>query len=425
MEETKENYILEGLKEIEAEKKAVKQMGNGEEIGKKLNKIHRPNLDWKSILIIFVLLCFGGIVSFIRAHSVDEKIFGIEGQSIIKFIIFTIIGIVISIAIYFIDYSKINKYSNIFYILATLSILFALMCGTVINGIPHLRLGTITFSSAVISTPLYIIAFVGFINKLDKECKLKKIISQYTNININVNLFKIIFLSITSILLLILIPSKTSAFILGLTYLIIGTAKISQMKENKVKNILKLWGMPVIMGIFLLIYILGVSPYIWQRLTLSFNPERDPSGGGWIGINRKMIIQSAKLMGEAEDVSAAITLFDEGTNYAFISILAHYGWIACIGIIVVILALSIKLIINTTKIKDDYGKYLIVGIASIFILQSIFNVLMNLNLWIEADFNLPFISYGGASLIVNMISLALTLSVYRRKDITIIHTTRK
>ena len=69
------------------------------------------------------------------------------------------------------------------------------------------------------------------------------------------------------------------------------------------------------------------------------------------------------------------------------------------------------------KIKDEYGKLLIIGISSMFILESIFNILMNLNLWIEADFNIPFISYGGLNMIVNLISLGLVLSVYRRKDI--------
>lgn len=420
IEEIKENYILEGLKEIDAEEKAIKQMGDGEEIGKKLNKIHRPKFDWKLVLIILVLLCFGGLVSFIRASSIDEKIFGIEGQSIIKFITFTIVGIIISVAIYYVDYSKIKKYSNIFYILATLSILFALWFGTLIGGVPHLCLGTITFSPAVIAMPLYIIAFVGFINNLDRESKLEKIIFQYISIKVNINLLKIIVLSIISLMLLIAIPSTTSAFILGLTYLITGTVKIAQMKENKVKNILKLWVIPTVIGIVLLTYILGVSPFRWYRLTLSFNPEQDPSGVGWLGINRKTIIQSAQLIGEVEEyTSEAITLFDEGTNFAFISILAHYGWIVSIGIVVAILALSIKLIINTIKIKDIYGKLLIVGISCMFILQSIFNILMNLNLWIEANFNLPFVSYGGANLVVNLMSLALILSVYRRKDIIV------
>ena len=42
---------------------------------------------------------------------------------------------------------------------------------------------------------------------------------------------------------------------------------------------------------------------------------------------------------------------------------------------------------------------------------------MNLNLGIESNFNIPFVSYGATNLIINMMSLALILSVYRRKDI--------
>mgnify|MGYP005768324387 CR=1 FL=1 len=69
------------------------------------------------------------------------------------------------------------------------------------------------------------------------------------------------------------------------------------------------------------------------------------------------------------------------------------------------------------KIKDNYGKLLVIGISSMFILQSIFNILINLNLWIDFSFNLPFVSYGGVNLIVNIVSLALVLSIYRKKDI--------
>ena len=54
-----------------------------------------------------------------------------------------------------------------------------------------------------------------------------------------------------------------------------------------------------------------------------------------------------------------------------------------------------------------------------FILHAIFNILMNLNLWIESGFNFPFVSYGGANLVINMMSLALILSIYRKKDIII------
>lgn len=139
--------------------------------------------------------------------------------------------------------------------------------------------------------------------------------------------------------------------------------------------------------------------------------------GGWLGINRELIINSAQNIGEAEDMSNAIEIFDEGTNFAFISILAHYGWIITISMVITIVILSLKLIINSVKIKDIYGKLIIIGISSMFIMQSLFNILMNLNMGIEANFNIPFVSYGRIELIINMLSVSIILSIYRRKDI--------
>ena len=47
LKEAKENLVLEGMEEQKAEQEAIKQMGNAEEIGKKLNKIHKPKMEWK------------------------------------------------------------------------------------------------------------------------------------------------------------------------------------------------------------------------------------------------------------------------------------------------------------------------------------------------------------------------------------------
>ena len=99
-------------------------------------------------------------------------------------------------------------------------------------------------------------------------------------------------------------------------------------------------------------------------------------------------------------------MFDEGTNFAFISILAHYGWVISLGMVAAVIILSTKLIVNAVQLKDMYGKLVTIGISSMFILQSVFNILMNLNLWIEADFNIPFVSYGGVNLVINIICLA-------------------
>lgn len=411
IEESKENYIEEGMQEEEAEEKAIVQMGNAEEIGKKLNKIHKPKLDWKLLIILIVLLGFGFLVAFTR----ETKIVSYKFDFIARYISSAIVGGILSIFIYFIDYTKIKKYSNIFYIIATLFMVYSLLFGIKINGLSYIYFSLITFSPVIIAMPLYIIAFVGFINE-EKQYKKNIII---LNRDINLKLLKIISLSIISIIILAIIPSITSAFMLGLIYLIIGSVKLVQTKTNIKRNLLMLWGIPTILGLILLLGVMIEKPYIVDRFVAVYNPESQADCYGWIPLNRKIIINSAQTFGEADDTSNALEIFDEGTNYAFISILAHYGWVVSVVIVIAVLALSIELIINSIKIKEINGKLLIIGMSSMFILQSIFNILMNLNLIIDANFNLPFVSYGRLNLIVNMICLTLVLSIYRRKDILI------
>lgn len=412
IEESKENYIEEGMQEEEAEEKAIVQMGNAEEIGKKLNKIHKPKLDWKLLIILIVLLGFGFLVAFTR----ETKIVSYKFDFIARYISSAIVGGILSIFIYFIDYTKIKKYSNIFYIIATLFMVYSLLFGIKINGLSYIYFSLITFSPVIIAMPLYIIAFVGFINE-EKQYKKNIII---LNRDINLKLLKIISLSIISIIILAIIPSITSAFMLGLIYLIIGSVKLVQTKTNIKRNLLMLWGIPTILGLILLLGVMIEKPYIVDRFVAVYNPESQADCYGWLPLNRKIIINSAQTFGEADDTSNALEQIDEDVNYAFISILAHYGWIVSIGIVIAVLALSIELIINSIKIKEINGKLLIIGMSSMFILQSIFNILMNLNLIIDANFNLPFVSYGRLNLIVNMICLALVLAIYRRKDILIL-----
>lgn len=416
IEESKEAYIHKGESEEIAINKAIADMGDAEVIGKTLNKIHKPKLDYKLIILLLILLCFTFLVVGIKttSHVFSEG----EGPFFVKTIVYLIIGFILGLAIYFMDYTKIAKYSNYIYIVSSILIIYTVISSHhLINGIPYLNIGNIYIPINRVVMPLFLISFIGFIQNVGKH-KVEFRVLDLETIQIDKSLIKIIILSVFSLLLLASIPSLTSAFILGIAYMIIATVKIIKDSHKKVTNLLKLYGVIFALGIICIIS-LTTAPYRLERIVTTFYPETDPEGAGWLGINRKLIIESASMFGEAEDMSNALDLFDAGTQFAFISILAHYGWIVAILLIVTIILISIKLIINSIKVKDAYGKMIIIGISCLFIFQSVFNVLMNLNLWFESGFELPFVSYGGTGLIMNMICLALVLSIYRRKDILI------
>ena len=427
IEDKKEELIEMGQNEEEAEKNAVEQMGDAEIIGKELNKVHRPRLDWKLLIILVVLLIFGFVISYIITENEHTEMMQYmkEGVSeyittnyMIKYVCFVGLGFAVGVIIYFCDYERIKNKPLILYIIATVVIILAFLFGISVNGINFLRIGNYSIRSNTIAVPLYILAFIGFLENINEENKLTKLFKE-KNIKINANVLKLVVLSLISLLMLSLIPSSSSVIVLAITYLILATKKVVSESENKRKHLLILWGIPIIVGTVVVLFEVLAHPYVLDKFISVYNPEEYKKTEGWRALNRKEIIESAQKFGEAGNMSDAIYLFDGFGNNEIISILAHFGWIPTVTLIIAILAFSIKLVINSFKIKEKYGSLIILGIGCMFILQSIFNVLMNFNLLFDASFNLPFVTYGCGELVVNMMCLALIFAVYRKKDVNI------
>lgn len=412
IQDIKENHMNNGIQEIEAEEKAVSQMGVPEEIGKKLNKIHRPKLDWKLLILILILMGFGLLVSILREPLMNDSY--IEST-----VFYMLIGIGLSIGVYFCDYKKMKKYSNLIYLVASIIMILPILgFNCMINGLYYIRIFNITIFPPTVALPLYLIAFIGYLVDYNKENVIKLTILN-KKISINTDLVKIALLSIISLILMINVPSIANAGVLGVAYLVIITAKIMQDKNNRLKRIALLYGIIVILLILFIGVISIESPYRFERIITSFNPESDPQGSGYIGMLQKEILENAKIIGEADTdiISSGEHIINLESNYTFIYLLGKTG-ILTAGILASIIVLtSIKLIFNAKNIKENYGKFLIIGLSTLYILQSFVTVLMNLNMAIQTNINLPFVTYGGVYFIVNILTIAIILSIYRRKDI--------
>ena len=411
IQEIKEEYTNKGIPENEAEEKAVFQMGVPEEIGRKLNKIHKPKLDWKLLLLMVILMGFGVFVAILKQPIMNENYIG-------STIIYMTIGVILSIGIYFFDYKLLKKYSTVIYIIASiLMILPMIQFGFIPRGVYNIQLFEITISPSTIALPLYLISFIGFIFNYNKTNNFKMTILN-KEIEINKDMVKIIICSVASLMLMEYISSITNAIILGIIYLIISTAKIIQNKKNRIKNLIILYVIPVFMGL-LLILMLVKSPYRFERIISSFNPEVDPESSGYVGMLQKEILENAKIIGEADTmpISNSQSIINVESNYTFIYLLGKTGILVAGLLVCTIILASVKLIINAKNIKEQYGKFLIIGLSSLYILQSFATILMNVNMGVQTNVNLPFVTYGGIYFIVSILSIAIIFSVYRRKDI--------
>ena len=333
-------------------------------------------------------------------------------------IIYMIIGIILSIGIYFFDYKKMKKYSNVIYLIASVIMILPILIGEYfVNGVRYIKIFNINIFPPTIAVPLYLIAFIGFIVNYDN--KIIKIAVQNKEFIINKDLIKILICSIISIFLMESIPSLANAAILGIAYFIIATTKIVQNKENCIKKLLILYGIPFILMSFIMLILIAESPYIFERVTASFNPESDPNDSGYVGMLQKNILENSKLIGEAETelISSDEYIISRESNFTFIYLLGKTGILISGLLIFTIILTSIKLIINAKNVKEQYGKFLIVGLSTLYILQSFATILMNINMSIQTNVDLPFVTYGGIYFIVSILTIAVIFSIYRRKDI--------
>lgn len=404
IEEAKEYYLEEGIEEIEAEQKAILQMGKAQEIGKRLNKIHKPKFNWQLLILTIILLEFGFILNIARTEDYKSNL------------ILLILGLIPCIVIYFWDYKKWQRYSPYLYGIATIFLLQ-------VEGRSYFHLGDYVISCSSIATTLYIVAFAGFLQSLEKGKTLRMVL-QERELIIN----KVLLISVSSafsILVFAMVANDIkSVVLLLLSYLIMSTTKCLNKNKKNLKKVVLLWGSALLVTTLLFTVLFATDGYMGEyrinRFISSFMPEMDPNGSGWQGMEAKKVMENANLFGEANHIeNNTKALFNsESGSFPVISMLSNYGIVVSVLMVIMVLAFNLKILLDSRVIKDEYGKLLMVGISLFFCLRSIGCVLMNVNLGVKADFSIPFL-YSGIELMIDMVCLAIVFSVYRRKDINV------
>ena len=92
------------------------------------------------------------------------------------------------------------------------------------------------------------------------------------------------------------------------------------------------------------------------------------------------------------------------------------GFVATAGIVIVYVVLITKAIYVAKTAKDDLGSYIAAGIAGIFLFHMVENIGMTIGLLPITGVPLPFVSYGGSSLLTNLILIALLLNISGRRQ---------
>ena len=359
------------------------------------------NVEWGILVCCIILLLIGCVALYSATQETGY-------DELKKQIIWAAISIPIMLIVIFIDYNFIAKFSPIFYGIFII-LLIAVLFTPVVNGATSwfnitdgIRLQPSEFAK------VFVVIFLAYI--------MEKIQKKGRN-EINKPLKLLLLLSIVAVPVLLIVKQPdygtAIAFIMA-TVLMLFVAGIDKKYIIATVAIIAI-AVP-------LAYNFILPEHAKSRIDVFLNPDLDPRGAGYNIIQSELAIGAGGLTGMGlfkGNQTQLGFLYPKTTDFIFSVIGEEMGFIVAGAVIILYVILITKAVYVAKTAKDDLGSYIAMGIVGIFLFHMIENIGMTMGLLPITGVPLPFVSYGGSSLITNFICIGMLLNISGRRQKTI------
>ena len=342
------------------------------------------------LLSVIMLIIFGLIMIYSASNIWSEYKFNTPYKFVRNQGIFFIIGLILMYIISKINYNYYYKYSKIILLFCIILLILVLIpgIGTVRNG----------------SRSWFGIGSFGI--QPSEFTKLALIMFTSRYLTEHNKMLPIIFITLSIFGIIMLQPDFGTGTILVMT--IFGILFINGMKMKLIFKI----GFIGVIGVVILILI---APYRLSRILSFLDPWRDPLGSGFQIIQSLYAIGPGGLfgLGFGNSIQKHFYLPEPQTDFIFSIISEEFGFMGVLivtTLFIILIYNGIKLSLNT---RDKFAKNLAFGIIFGISFQAILNLMVVVGLIPVTGVTLPFLSYGGSSLLISMVSIGILLNISR------------
>ena len=353
-------------------------------------------IDKKLLISVLILSIFGLLMIYSASNIWSEYKYNDPYKFIKNQLLFFIIGLILIYIITKLDINFIKKNSN-----NILLICFILLVLVLIPGIGKVRNGSRSwFGIGPLGIQPSEFAKLGLIIYTSKYLSSNdKIIK-----NIKTGLLPLFTIILIFALLIMLEPDFGTMMVIILTLSV-----LIYVSGPNLKFFIKL-GM---LGLLAITGLIIIAPYRMKRIVSFLNPWSDPLGSGFQVIQSLYAISPFSLLGTGFNSSIQKNFYlpEPQTDFIFSIIAEEFGIIGSIFVITCFAYIFYRSIKISLKQTDLFKKYLSFGLSFGIILQASLNLAVVTNLIPCTGITLPFLSYGGSSLLISMISIGLILNI--------------
>lgn len=354
------------------------------------------NNDMEAIIgIMFVLIILGTINVFSSSFILAEAEFDSPYFFLKRHVINVILGLVVFIICFRVDYHVWRRFMPFVLGFTLLSLILVLVIGPQVNGARRwLPLGVTQFQPAEFCKLVSIMMTAAY---LSLQIKKERAIEIFTP--------QMAIIAVMFILTEIEPDMGTASIIAGIPVIMLIVAGLHW------KKVLYMLG-----GVFTLAAgLIWYQPYRLKRLLVTFDPWSDAQNVGYQTVQSLSAIGSGELtgMGLGVGVSKYDYLPEAHTDFAFAIFCQENGFLGAIFVFMLFAAFAVYSARIARIAKDEYGQILAMGIMILIVGQAIGNLFMVSGMFPVVGIPLPFISYGGTSMIVTMASIGILVNIGR------------
>ena len=358
-------------------------------------------VDLILLFSIIILSLFGLLMIYSSSYVWAEYKFNDPYKFLKSQAVFLIIGYLVMTIVAKIPYTKYLNKANIIYGVCFLLLILVLIpgIGTVRNGSRSwFGIGSMGIQPSEFTKLALIIFTSKYLYKNERDIK-----------DIKKGVFPILGVLLLTFGLIMLEPDFGTGVVIVMTIVVILFAS-----GVKMKFFVKI-GLLGLVGVAALIL---VAPYRLARIVSFLNPCSDPLGSGFQIIQSLYAIGHGGLLGLGlgNSIQKHFYLPEPQTDFIFSIISEELGFLGVLIVSSLFLTIIYRGFKIAMKCNNNFGKYLAFGITFGLAFQTLLNLMVVVGLIPVTGVTLPFLSYGGSSLLITMLSMGILLNISKYEE---------
>ena len=347
---------------------------------------------------VMLLIAFG----LAEIYSVSLGRGGVDILNFKKQLWFVLIGFGLMFLLALFDYNSLRSFGNWFYVFGILGLLAVLIFGKVVNGT---RGWFFIFGFGIQPVEAIKFILVLFLARYFSSHQLKTQPIKHLLLS---GLSALVFF-----ILVMMQPDFGSALLLFAVWLMIVVL------AGMDKKYLAFLGMGLFI-LFILAWSFYFKEYQKQRIITFANPSFNAMEQGYNVAQAIIAVGSGGLFGRGIGFGSQSQLKflpESQTDFIFAVISEELGFFGVALVLIFFAVFLVRCLMAVKKVNNDFGIYFILGAASLIFIEMFVNIGMNIGILPVIGIALPFVSYGGSSIISNLMFLGVIQSIIIRSKL--------